>query len=224
MKSWLLLWLLSSLAMAQELVLPQGLESRRPEFIETLSKAQQRLERFCAGHDWGFLLREPIIKKVQIFDSKADYDALLRQLYPEGAQMTIPATFVAGFEKDFFFAVSPEIYAKNVAKFVEPQFYEKLITHEMAHKLHIRLVNGQEEKMGPIWFWEGFATFVASQFEAEPCTISREQVEAVMATPERGDYRLYNQTFKYFVKLVPIQELVRRAGQDGFHEWLLENV
>ena len=59
--------------------------------------------------------------------------------------MTIPATYVAGFEKDFFFAVSPEIYATNVAKFVEPDFYEKLITHEMAHKLHVRLVNGNEE-------------------------------------------------------------------------------
>ena len=75
-----------------------------------------------------------------------------------------------------------------------------------------------------MWFWEGFATFASDQFESEPLTTTREQVEAVKAKPERGDYRLYNQTFKYFVRLVPIQELVRRASQDGFNEWLLKNV
>jgi hypothetical protein len=31
--------------------------------------------------------------------------------------------------------------------------FEKLLTHEMAHRLHIRILDGSEEAMGPVWFY-----------------------------------------------------------------------
>jgi hypothetical protein len=184
-----------------KLLLPAALESRRPEMMQMILAAQRRLLLFARRFDWDHLLQTPLLERVEIFASKVDYDAHLRKLYPETAQMAIPGTFVAGFENTSFFAVAPEVYAEKFPKMVEPDFYEKLICHELAHKLHTRLVNGQEEKMGPIWFWEGFATYVAGQFEGDYGQLSRQQIETIMNEPQRGDYRQYNRVFRYFVKL-----------------------
>lgn len=208
---------------AFELKLPAALESQRTELVKVVEQAQARLERFAVRYDWQFVLTPPLLKQAEIFASKADYDEHLRRTYPEAREMVIPQTFVAGFEGENFFAVSPRVYEECVPQFLEEAFYEKLLTHELAHRLHIRLVNGNEEKMGPIWFWEGFATFASGQFESDATVLSREQIQAILQEPKRGDYRQYNRVLKYFVKLVPLPELVRRAAQPGFNEWLLEN-
>lgn len=223
LRTCLLASLIQTAVLAQELILPPSLEGRRGELLDVIRKAQERVGRFCESHDWSFLLRQPILGKVEIYESKAAFDDQLRRLYPEAAKGPIPRSFAAGFEGDTFFAVAPEIYAKNVPQFVEPDFYEKLIAHEIAHKLHTRLLHGHEEKMDPIWFWEGFATFVSGQFDSEPCTITPEQLRAVLNNPKRGDYRQYNQAFKCFIPLVPIQELVRRAADEDFNDWLLQH-
>ncbi|MBT9583529.1 hypothetical protein IV102_09265 [bacterium] len=98
-----------------------------------------------------------------------------------------------------------------------------MIAHELAHRLHIRLVHGAEEKMGPIWFFEGLATYAACQFDEDTTSLSRKEVEEILAETGRGDYRKYNRAVKFFLSLVPLAELVRRAAGRNFQEWLLKN-
>lgn len=94
------------------------------------------------------------------------------------------------------------------------------MAHELAHRLHIRLVDGNEEKMGPIWFWEGFATYAAGQFEEDTVTLTDLEIEAILAEPKRGDYRQYNRVLKHFLGRAPLPELMRRASLPDFAEWL----
>lgn len=206
-----------------ELILPQSLEKRRGEFEEILLNAQKRLLIVAKKYEWSHILSKPLMTKAQIFDSKESYDEELHKLFPEAKEMKIPSTFTAGFKDKYFFAVSPEIYQEKVPQYVEPKFYEKLITHELAHKLHTQLVNGDEDKMGPIWFWEGFATLVSGQFENDNTIISKAKMLKILSEPKRGSYKEYNQVIKHFVKLVPLPELVRRASKKEFKKWLLEN-
>ena len=206
-----------------KIVLPDGLEHRRPEFEATVQRAQERLYRFAQRYHWEHLLEEPLLREVRLFDSKTAYDEFLRTLFPEAKTMDIPKTFTAGFQDDVFFAVSPELYAKLVPKMVEPDFYEKLICHELAHRFHTRLVNGNEEMMGPIWFWEGFATLVSGQFEHNTKSLDQKQLRELLESKVRGDYHQYNATVKHFLQVVPLPELVRRSYQNNFSEWLLEN-
>jgi hypothetical protein len=207
-----------------ELVLPASLEKRREEFNTVVISAQKRLRLFANKYEWGFLLKEPLLKRVEIFDSKESYDEYLRKAYPETKDQPIPSGFTASFEKDNFYAVAPEVYAKCVPQFVETDFYEKLIAHELAHKLHTRLVNGQEEKMGPMWFWEGFATYASSQFENDTIKLTSVELSELLKDPKRGDYRKYNRAFKHFIKLIPMPEFVRRAATEkDLNSWLLKN-
>ena len=94
---------------------------------------------------------------------------------------------------------------------------------EMCIRDSARIVNGNEEMMGPIWFWEGFATFAAGQFEGRTRPLSQEQIESIITSENRGDYRDYNALVKHFVKLVPLPELIRRSYKSDFADWLLEN-
>ena len=206
-----------------ELQLSPSLEARRVVFESILVRAQKRLLTVAKKYEWDHLMEEPLMRQVKIFDSKPAYDQFLREVFPEAKEMKIPRSFTAGFQDDTFFAVSPELYAECVPKFVEPDFYEKLITHELAHKLHARIVNGNEEMMGPIWIWEGFATFAAGQFEGRTRPLSQEQIESIITSENRGDYRDYNALVKHFVKLVPLPELIRRSYKSDFADWLLEN-
>lgn len=206
-----------------ELVLSASLEPRREEFESTLIGAQKRLLTVAKRYHWEHLMEEPLMRKAVLFDTKPAYDDFLRELFPEARDMVIPKTFTAGFEGDVFFAVSPEIYKQAVPQFVEDKFYEKLICHELAHKLHTRIVNGNEEMMGPIWFWEGFATLAAGQFEHETRLLDQVKIRELLSEPKRGDYREYNALTKHFVKLVPLPELIRRSYGPDFSDWLLNN-
>ncbi|MDQ5967400.1 MAG: hypothetical protein QG625_3556 [Cyanobacteriota bacterium erpe_2018_sw_39hr_WHONDRS-SW48-000098_B_bin.30] len=207
-----------------ELKLPQSMENRREELKGIIIGAQRRLKGFAVKYDWQYLLIDPIVEQVELFESKEAYDTHLRKTNPQEKDIAIPIGYSANFEGSTFFAVAPEIYAKNVPQFVESDSYEKLLTHELAHRLHTKLVNGHEDKMGPIWFWEGFATFAASQFENDRTMLKQQEINNLLNDDKRGDYRKYNRIFKHFVKLIPLPEFVRRAASEkNLADWLIKN-
>lgn len=61
-------------------------------------------------------------------------------------------------------AVAPQMYHDSYPDGREKNAYEKLLAHEIFHRLHVRILNGNEESMGPVWFFEGFAIYAADQF------------------------------------------------------------
>ncbi|MEZ4536771.1 MAG: hypothetical protein R3D26_17495 [Cyanobacteriota/Melainabacteria group bacterium] len=105
---------------------------------------------------------------------------MLRTIYPELKNKTIPKTFAAGIEKGVYFSVSPAVYARIYPQGEDPDAFEKLFTHELAHRLHVRILDGDEERMGPIWFFEGFATIASGQFEKNKADLSAEEIAKLL--------------------------------------------
>jgi hypothetical protein len=180
---------------AVPLSLPKSLEPRRVEFERDLIEAQ-------------------------IYHKKDDYDKHIYELEPDLRGKPIPKTFVAGIEKDVFFAVCPEIVDEVFPQGREKDSYIKLIVHELVHRLHVRILNGQEEKMGPVWFYEGFAVYGADQLKAAAPKLTETQIWDVVNAKERGSYLKYRTVFDYFLTKHSLQELLEHAGDADFTAWL----
>lgn len=209
-------------AEAIELRLSDSLKGKESFYQDIYKKAQSRLESFAKRHGWQNLLKEPFIKRIEIYDSKEAYDQMLRSLYPELKDKSIPKTFAAGIEKGVYFSVSPAVYDRIYPQGKDPDSFEKLFTHELAHRLHVRILDGKEERMGPIWFFEGFATLASGQFENESPDLGKDAISKILDKKERGSYLEYNKLLKYFLKKHKLEELVERAGDKDFQSWLTE--
>jgi len=119
-------------------------------------------------------------------------------------------------------SVSPDIYGTIYPQGIEPHSFVKLITHEMAHRLHIRILNGDEDAMGPLWFFEGFSIYAADQFR--DVTVNEDDIRAVIQDNERHSYLTYGATIRYFLDHVPLREMVELAGGEGFIPWLQDRM
>lgn len=203
------------------LVLPKSLEERRIEFINYIEAARKNINAFAEMHEWQELTKEEFIDSVMLFDNKNTFNITLLKLAEADTLMELPQTYCAALEKRTLVAVSPEYYANVYPAGVENRYYEKLLTHEIAHRLHVRILNGNEEEMGPIWFYEGFAMFVADQFSNSVINLSKEKMIDIMKDPKRGSYENYSFIFRYFVKKVPIKELIKKAKDENFNDWLI---
>jgi len=202
------------------LTLPASLEPRRTELHDDIIEAQKNLKNFATNNNWQKLLTPSFMKEARIFDKKSDYDNLIYETSPEIKGTPIPKTFLAALEKKIFFAMKPEYVSDVYPEGVETNYYTKLITHELAHRLHARIV-GDEQKMGPIWFWEGFAVYAADQFVANTPELSKEQIWEIVNAKERGSYRKYKAVFIHFLpKASSLADFVKKAGDPHFVDWL----
>lgn len=195
--------------------LPENLEQRRDEFTAYIKRGHEIVADFCAEHGWLEHMQESYMDSACFHDSKNSYDDELVRLFKVEKQ-SIPATFSAMLEFRKLQAVSPEIYLKNYPHGSEPEFYEKLVAHEIAHRLHIRILLGDEEAMGPIWFFEGFATNACNQFSNIDHTITSEEIREITMSEKRGDYRKYHKIVKYLSSRIPMPELVHKVRDKDF--------
>lgn len=202
-------------------IVSPSLESRKDEFRQDFIKAQTRLREFAQENGWGELMNVPFVKQIEIYDSKEGWDNRLRGMFPKEAPAEIPKTYSAAIEQDVFFAVSPEVYFANFPDGKdEPDAYVKLMTHELAHRLHVRICKGKENKMGPIWFFEGFAVYAADQLNNKRPKLSNADIWSIVKVKERGSYLKYNVVFRHFLGDTPLPEYVKKAGEPGFRSWL----
>jgi hypothetical protein len=207
------------------LILSSSLDSRRTQFEQTLSAAQRRIVRFADEHGWKDLTKQSFFDRAQIFDGKADFDRALAKVAGLPASTVFPKTYSAALENRVLMAVSPELYAQNYPEGVEEDSYEKLLTHEIAHRLHIRVLKGNEDAMGPTWFYEGFATYTSDQFkEYALSTPKPDEISRVLTSQDRGSYREYARAFRFFAERVPIERLIEQASKNDFSTWLISLV
>ena len=200
--------------------LPPALEPRRAELESAVRAAVERIAAFAQTHGWGDLVREPFFDKVKIFDDKAAFAAFLIGATGVDTATELPAEFCAALENRVLTAVSPEMYDAVYADGREPGSYAKLLAHEIAHRLHIRILNGDEEAMGPVWFYEGFAIYAADQMNDPTYILPDDELWRVVDNPKRGSYKKYGAVIRQFLKKTTIGEMVKRAGKDGFAVWL----
>ena len=136
-----------------------SLEGDRQKIEEILFAAQVRLKSFALENNWEKYIEETFADCAEIYDSKEEFDNIIREVCELEQTIKLDKTFSAALEKRRLITVSPEIYAENYPDGIEENSYEKLLTHEMAHRFQIRLLDGDEDAMGPIWFFEGFAIY-----------------------------------------------------------------
>lgn len=204
--------------------LPPNLESRRLEFEKNINAANQNIINFASQNGWEALTEEPFLDSLMVFDQKSQFNKTYLKLVEADATMQLPNTYCGALEKRTLIAVTPEYYAKVYPQGIEAASFEKLLTHEIAHQLHIRILNDKEEEMGPLWFFEGFAIFAADQFSKSDLVLAREEMIDVMKNPERGSYLKYNYIFRYFVKKIPLKELILKAKNEDFNEFLISKI
>jgi len=206
------------------LIVPGSLEGRRTELVKYVNSARQNIRTFSNRFGWKKLAEEEFADRVMIFDDKRRFNINLLTIAGADTLMQLPETFCAALENRTLMAMTPEYYSRVYPEGIERNSYEKLLTHEMAHRLHIRILNGNEEAMGPIWFYEGFATYAANQFSRSKTELTKEEMISIMKDPERGSYVKYNYLFRYFVERVPLTELIARAGNDHFNEEMISMI
>lgn len=200
--------------------LPASLEARRVKYEATLSAALGRIQEFARSHNWARHATESFMDSVVIFDAKEDFDRALLHITGSDPETVLPATYCAALENRMLLAVSPELYAQVYPEGIEDDSYEKLLTHEIAHRLHIRILSGDENAMGPVWFFEGFALYAADQLKTPDHELSVDEIWRVVGETERSSYGGYASAFRYFASKAPLQELVKRASDTDFTDWL----
>jgi hypothetical protein len=200
--------------------LSESLEPQRPVLQKTILAAQRRLRIFSQRHHWQHHTQEPFAKRFRVHSDKAAFDHDLLEICGLDPTLELPPTYCAALEQGVLMSVSPELYRNLYPEGDEENAFEKLLTHEMAHRLHIRILNGDENAMGAVWFYEGFALYAAGQFEKNAPPLKMTEIWDIVNDPERGSYKKYASVFQYFVHKASIHQLVENAAKDEFLEWL----
>lgn len=202
------------------LQLDAALEPQREQLQATLLAAQRRLKAFAQQHEWAAHVAEPFAHKAHFYASKATFDHDLLTLCGLDPAIELPSTYCGALEQGVLTAVSPQLYRTLYPQGDEPDAFEKLLTHEMAHRLHIRILAGNEEAMGPIWFYEGFALYAAGQLAHAAPVLDNGEIWAIVQEEERMDYRRYVTVLRCFLQKATLQQLVQQAGRPDFVAWL----
>ena len=202
------------------IILSDSLENQRSEFEEIVFNAQKNIQEFAEQHDWKPLTSENFMDSVIICASKEEFDSIVKELLKIDFATELSKSFSACLENRTLISVSPVVFAVIYPEGAEDKSFEKLLTHEIAHRLHIRILNGNEDAMGPIWFFEGFAIYAANQFSNSNIELSENEIWEIVESTERGSYEKYAFVFRYFINKAPLNELVIKAGDDNFINWL----
>jgi hypothetical protein len=200
--------------------LANSLETHRPLLQSTLLAAQRRLRDFAQKHNWQVYMKEPFAKLFCVYSDKTSFDYNLLKTCGLDTGLELPSTYCAALEQDVLMSVSPDLYRTLYPEGDEASAFEKLLTHEMAHRLHIRILGGDDNAMGAVWFYEGFALYAAGQFEKNAPILRNAEIWEIVKDPERGSYRRYASVFQHFARKAPIQQLVEMAPKPEFVEWL----
>jgi hypothetical protein len=202
------------------LQLDAALEPDRLVLRQTLLAAQRRLGEFAHKHGWEAHVQQTFALQAHIYGSKAGFDHDLLAISGMDTTIELPETYCAALENNILMSVSPQLYRRLYPEGDEKASFEKLLTHEMAHRLHIRILKGDEEAMGPVWFYEGFALVAASQFENRTARLAPEELWEVVGAPERGSYIRYASVLHTFLGKTNLHRLVEMAGKPDFVDWL----
>jgi len=205
-------------AVALLLRLPAALEPRRPEFIQEVAGAHALIKAFAAMHGWSAHMQVFFNGGVEVFDTQGDLWERIKALCGLPTEAPLPTRGLAGaLERGILLAITPEEYARVAPDYgTVPGAYRRLLAHEIAHRLHIAILRGDEDAMGPAWFYEGLAV-VASGDLSEPPS-SGLTWDALMA-PGPGAYRRHAALLRLLMGHVPLQELVDRARTADFEDW-----
>ncbi len=203
------------------LALSPSLEGRREYFEEMLLAAQRRIRDFSRRHKWQRQTATPLALRAAIYEDKAKFDLALIRLLGATATKRIPRTQASALARGTLVLAAPEVYKDLAEAGIETDSYEKLMAHELAHGLHSRLLDGNDELVGPEWFREGFAVHAAGQYELLQIEPAYEEIYRIV-NGNSASPQAYGAAFRHFARRVPLQDLIKRAYLPTFKGWLLQ--
>jgi hypothetical protein len=206
------------------MILPESLEERRSEFIENVNCAKENIRKFSKRNGWEALSTDTYFDSVMIFDVKKEFDVTFLTLIGKDPGMTVPENYCAALEERTLICMNPEYCEQVLPDASGEHFYDKMMTHEIAHKLQISILKGDEGAIGPVWFYEGFAMYAAKQFEYSEIELSKEEMVEIITNPKQGNYEKYAFILRYLVEIVPLKDLVEKAGNKDFNEEMIDSL
>jgi hypothetical protein len=200
-----------------------SLAPRKAEFATAAFRAQKIIEAFARRHGWLDYTREPFFHAMEVYQSQDDLWRRMQQLESLPRERKPPvAGLAAGLLQGMLLAVTPEEYRRIRPEYAsKPEGWTRLLAHELAHGLHVRLVKGNENAMGPEWFFEGFAITASGQHlcgSARPGSLAEALSDAAHQGP--GSYVFYERAFRFFLERVPLEKMIQKAGSPDFDDWL----
>jgi len=222
MKKLLLIFFLLShccLGETYPIVFPDGYDEKTEVIRGAVERAQGRIDRFAVEHGWEEQCRPVPYDSVEIYQDAENLTNRVRAMYNLDPSVELPGPPVAGLEKRVLMAVTPESFRKLRSDQKEIFDFDKLLAHEIGHRLHVAILDGDEEAMGPRWFYEGFAVIASGQLNRGPAEV--EEAEEFM---EANDYEAYGKLLRLCMTRWDLPTLVRKAGDENFNEWVLEGL
>ncbi|MBI5548532.1 MAG: hypothetical protein HY901_32010 [Deltaproteobacteria bacterium] len=188
-----------------------------------VAAAEDIVAAFARQEGWDPALARGTFDAVEVFDTQ---DALWRRVLSLNSlpqDTPLPTSgLVAGIEKRVFVVVCPAEYLRLNPEYARrTESWRRLLAHEIAHRLHVNTLAGNDDAMGPVWFFEGFAVLAAGQNLDEGLAYP-DVKEALAATKEKGPlaYRRFVAAVRLLAARHPLKELVAKANEAGFEEWL----
>lgn len=198
--------------------LSPSLEPRREEFAKAVASAQGVIECFASDHGWSNHMRVFFDKGVEVFESQEALWERIKNLHSLPRELPMPTQgLAAALECGILMAVTPKEYARVAPEYGATQdAYQRLLAHEIAHRLHVAVLGGDEDAMGPEWFYEGFAVVASGDLrEAPQC----EPTWEALSSSGQGAYRRYGALLRRLMNRTPLFELVNGAHRADFEEW-----
>ncbi len=205
------------------LKLPADHEEERAEYAASVLRALDIVRAFAQDHDWSRHMQEPYFHGIEIFSTREQLWHRILELNAIVDDISLPTDgLTAALEGGVLVAV-----VKEEAQLARPEYfinqtdYDRALAHEIVHRLHIRLLDGNEEAMGPGWFFEGFAIYGSGQILGADIEIKNlGEALALTKAAERGAYAQFAAAFRWLAQRVPLDELVRNAAAQDFIDHL----
>ena len=199
------------------LILNESVGISKNQLSKKFANAQISLKNFAKKYGWEDQVRKPFVKKVYVFGDQSNLKARLVEI-TNAKTDDFPEKISAVIIDKKLYILSPDEYKNIYPEVDENNYYEKLITHELAHQLHLRILDGQDESMGPIWFYEGFAIFAADQFS--DYKLNSSDIWKIINSKKRVSYKYYGAVVRFFLEKISLNKLVENAKRDDFVDWI----
>ncbi|HVE82857.1 MAG TPA: hypothetical protein VND93_08405 [Myxococcales bacterium] len=212
------------------LTLPPELEPQRARYQADIDAALEDVTRWFSEQEVQ-TPAGPLVREVVVLGGDA---AAVRRAFAERFGMSeaqVPDGFSGTTDGAVLFLVSRETYQATFRRLYPKETwaegeYRRLATHEVAHRAHELAavsLTGSSEGMGPRWFFEGLALACAGQFQASsPGRLQWKEVTALIKEDAKHPlgYPRYADMFRSAARMVPVKNLVARAGAPDFAEWV----
>lgn len=183
----------------------------------TLANAFLQISDFIKEHHLDVQIKKTAIKKVIVYHYHHRFIKDVIKALKVDDHYVLPKT-LSGVVIDHTLYILSKSEYENVFP-EEGQLehgYVKLFVHELAHLLHIDLLEGKEDLMGPRWFYEGFATYVAKQFLDQKH--DQKTLLDIFENDKGTRYTFYADIFRRIIEHKTVNELIFHINDDGYIE------